>query len=278
MLYLLHRLRQQQIPTGSSYDTDYQNYLDYLSSNTITAPSSGQQDIQNQLILDLKSNGIYSNLNVLYLLANDGSKEAGYVNIINPGTYNITENGTVTWTSNQGVAGNGTSGYLNTGFSPSLITDPTEQEYSIFINTIDSGSGTVRMFFGSKSGTSSSELVYLMNGNEDLTYKVQCGTSTTIAGYDTTYGGLNTIVRSESIASNTQRCYLNGTQINNTTSKALGATNSIPIYILANNNNNSSQDFYSDAEIGIFLAGDADTSLESTKSTLLNGYITSIQA
>jgi hypothetical protein len=41
---------------------DYQAVLDYATTQGYTLPSSGQQTLQNQLVVDLKDGGIWSKL------------------------------------------------------------------------------------------------------------------------------------------------------------------------------------------------------------------------
>ena len=54
---------------GGGFDADYQAVLNYATSQGYTLPSASQQILQNQLVLDLKSGGIWSKLDSLqYLL------------------------------------------------------------------------------------------------------------------------------------------------------------------------------------------------------------------
>jgi hypothetical protein len=52
--------RQRFAQGGGGFDADYQAVLDYATTQGYTLPSSGQQTLQNQLVVDLKDGGIWS--------------------------------------------------------------------------------------------------------------------------------------------------------------------------------------------------------------------------
>lgn len=103
----------------SGFDSDYQAILDYATTQGYTLPSSGQQTLQNQLVLDMKSAGAWSGLSIFYVMATDGDRDFAKINWTNPGTYDLTEYNTPTFTTNVGFTGNGTNQALDTGFVPS---------------------------------------------------------------------------------------------------------------------------------------------------------------
>lgn len=92
-VFPLHITAMQNIVV-SNYDDDYQAILNYATANTITKPSTAIQDIQNQLVIDLKTAGIWSKLDVLHIFTNDGNDNFSYINWINPNLYYVTENNT----------------------------------------------------------------------------------------------------------------------------------------------------------------------------------------
>jgi hypothetical protein len=117
---------------GGGFDADYQTILNLATAAGYTLPSSGQQTLQNQLLLDLKSGGVWSKLDTFALFAND-------VNIVNPipnpysnafalidWVRSVNTNTLVTYTAvnsptfttNQGFMGNGTSSYVDTNYNP----------------------------------------------------------------------------------------------------------------------------------------------------------------
>ena len=104
----------------SSVDVDYQAVLTYATSQGYTLPSTGQQTIQNQLVVDMKAAGIaWSDLSLFYVMATDGDSNYAKINWANPGTFNATNVGTPYFITNEGFQGNGVNRALDTGFTPS---------------------------------------------------------------------------------------------------------------------------------------------------------------
>jgi hypothetical protein len=104
---------------GSGFDTSYQAILDYATTNGITKPSASQQAIQNQLVLDLKSNGLWDRRYAIWIPANDGSAEFATLNWKNPALHRWTHPvGNVPFVSNVGFRfTSADERYIDTGFN-----------------------------------------------------------------------------------------------------------------------------------------------------------------
>jgi hypothetical protein len=105
----------------SPYDSSYQLILNKATALGYSLPSDTQKIIQNNLVLALKSAGIWNKLDVLYIFANDGGSNFATLNWINPNIRRcllFTSGSTLTFTTNQGFTGNGTSAYIDTTFVP----------------------------------------------------------------------------------------------------------------------------------------------------------------
>jgi len=113
-------LGEDLVWSNFAYDIDYQAILDRATTLGYTLPSDSQKIIQNQLILDLKSNGIWSKLDVFYVFANDGSEEFATLNWKNPLLHQCTLINSPSFITNIGFQGNGTSSYIVTNFTPSV--------------------------------------------------------------------------------------------------------------------------------------------------------------
>jgi hypothetical protein len=99
-------------------DSDYQAILNYATSQGYTLPSASGQTLQNDLVVSLKSAGIWNDLDIFYVFATDGDSDFSRINWKNPSSFEVVETGTVTFNTNQGW--NATSGgYLATNFTPS---------------------------------------------------------------------------------------------------------------------------------------------------------------
>jgi hypothetical protein len=94
---------------------------------------TNQKTAVNQLVLDLKSYGIWEKYSVIYPFVGGSSDTCSY-NLKNPSSYQITFYGGWTWNSN-GITSSVNS-YGDTGFSPysSFISD-TDYQYSIYSRT-----------------------------------------------------------------------------------------------------------------------------------------------
>jgi len=111
--------------SGGGFDSDYQAVLDFATSEGITLPSENQQILQNQLVLDLKSNGIWSNLDAFGVLATDGDSDFALIDWVRLIT--MTANSSPTFATNLGYTGNGTSSFIDTFFS---VSDGTNYQLS----------------------------------------------------------------------------------------------------------------------------------------------------
>lgn len=110
--------RQRFASGGGGFDADYQAVLDYATTQGYTLPSSGQQTLQNQLVVDLKSAGIWSKLDTFAVFATDGSSDFALIDWKRLTDY--TAFNSPTFTANQGFQGDGVSSYVSTNFNPLL--------------------------------------------------------------------------------------------------------------------------------------------------------------
>jgi hypothetical protein len=100
------------------FDADYQAVLNYATSQGYTLPSSGQQVLQNQLVVDLKNGGIWAKLDSLRVYATDGDSDFALIDWKR--LVMCTAVNSPTFTTNVGYRGNGTSAYINSNYNPSL--------------------------------------------------------------------------------------------------------------------------------------------------------------
>ena len=107
---------------GGGLDADYQAVLDRASTLGYTAPSAAQQELQNAFVEDLKTAGVWSKLDLLYVFATDGDSDYATLNWKAPSSFQLTKTNSPTFTTNEGFAQSGTA-YLDTNFQ--LNTDGT---------------------------------------------------------------------------------------------------------------------------------------------------------
>ena len=102
---------------GGGFDSDYQSVLNYATTQGYTLPSETQQILQNNLVLDLKSAGIWAKLDSFSVFATDGNSDFALVDWVRLTTQ--TAFNSPAFTPNLGFFGDGVSAYIETGFIPS---------------------------------------------------------------------------------------------------------------------------------------------------------------
>lgn len=103
--------------SAGGFDADYQAVLDYADTQGYTLPSSSQQALQNQLVVDLKSAGIWSRLDTFAVFATDGDSDFALIDWVNLSQY--TAYNSPTFTTNGGFTGDGSSSYISTNYDAS---------------------------------------------------------------------------------------------------------------------------------------------------------------
>ena len=101
--------------TEALTDADYQAVLDYATTQGYTLPSSGQQTLQNQLVVDLKDAGVWSYLDTFAIFATDGDEDFALIDWKRLTQYTAVNSPTIT--SNVGFQTNGSSSYINTNYN-----------------------------------------------------------------------------------------------------------------------------------------------------------------
>lgn len=117
-------LNSFSIPSGTSFDSDYQVILDKAVSLGYTLPSSNTQTLQNTLLTSLKTSGVWGKLDIFYVFAVDNNASAfATLNWKNPNALASTPTqssliNAPTFVLNGGFQGDGTSSYIDTNFNP----------------------------------------------------------------------------------------------------------------------------------------------------------------
>ena len=121
-----------QISQGSAFDADYQAVLDRASTLGYTAPSAAQQTLQNTLVEDLKTAGVWSKLDAFYLFATDGDSDYATLNFVAPSNFQATKTNSPTFTADEGFTGDGVSAYLDTNLNQANNTTNYTQDAASF--------------------------------------------------------------------------------------------------------------------------------------------------
>jgi hypothetical protein len=133
------------------FDADYQAVLDYGTTQGYTLPSSGQQILQNQLVVDLKNGGIWNKLDTFGVWATDGDSDFALIDWIRLSDY--TAINSPTFTTNVGFQGDGTSSYIDSNYNAvtSGVNYVTNNfSFGWYMNTIDTSLTSVESAFASQ--------------------------------------------------------------------------------------------------------------------------------
>ena len=101
---------------GASNDSDYQAVLDKATTEGYSLPSASQQTLQNTLVTDLKSSGVWDKLDLFYMFATDGDSDFATLNWKEPSSYQATKVNSPNFVSDSGFSGDGSTAYLDTNF------------------------------------------------------------------------------------------------------------------------------------------------------------------
>ena len=140
-------------PTSSGFDPDAAAYLsDVLTAGgSLDATISGATDT---LFKDLKSNGLYTKLDVLYLMLGETSSSTALNAIRTNSSFDITWNNVGDLTFDYSGVTNTGSGYGNTNYNPSIETSPTDNSIGYYLVGGNIGGGNGEVFpVGSYDGT-----------------------------------------------------------------------------------------------------------------------------
>ncbi len=252
---------------GSAYDTDAQAFF---TASGIT--DTTQKNAVNQLVLDLKSNSLWSKIKALYPIVG-GNATAHSYNLVNTSLYQ----GTFTsgWThSSTGMLPNGTSAYFDTNFNPStLLASVNDVHFSVYVN--NSTSSGSKGFGALSSNIPGSVLYMLCRFGDERSYsfigKEGPGTNGTYYTNTETKGlyvhsrtsTTNFFTKKNGVLKNTCTVTNDGTLPNK--NFYLGALNGIGIIT------------YDDKSITTFSIGDGLSDTESTNlSTCINTFNTTL--
>lgn len=100
-------------------DADAQAYIDKIETDSGETVSASYDSNIDTLVQGLKTDGIWSKLDFLYLHKRTPYREGVIINMIDA-TAQGSENGSLTWSETAGLTGNGSTGYFNPGFTPSV--------------------------------------------------------------------------------------------------------------------------------------------------------------
>jgi len=249
---------------GSSYDSDAQLFITAAGLTDTT-----QKNAVNQLVLDLKANGLWTKVLALWPFVGGTSTTHKY-NLKDPqdldSAFRLVFFGGVTHDAN-GVTGNGTNGYARTSVVPS--TNLLLDSVSLFVYSRSNISAASVDMGSIKSGAPQHRL-QINPRNASNNFTSACNDTTVSSLANTDSRGLFGISR---ISSSSYSQSNNSTQ--GTVSVTSTALNSVEIYLMAVNSNGPSN--YSTRNLSLAWVGTGLTDAEcDTLYTIVQTYQTSL--
>lgn len=230
-----------------------------------TQPTSARKSLIDAAVKSLKSAGVWSQLDCLYMLAAADSQSAR-LNWINPGTYTALAVNSPTFAADKGYTGDGSTSRLRTQYTPSVNgVNLTQNNASAWVwvltnvvaSTDDIGSHTAPRLLVESNNASS-----LLVGDVNSSAAMSASISTAI--------GLSGIQRR---ASSDRRLWKNGTQQGTTDTTASTAVANQEQWICGGNSTSFSTRQIACAAWGASLSG-----LESSLYNALLPYMQGIGA
>ena len=253
------------------FDPDYQAVLDYATTQGYSLPSEGQQTLQNQLVLDLKSAGVWSKLDSFGVFATDGNSDYALIDWVRLST--MTAVNAPTFTTNQGYQGNGTSSYIDTLYNASIDSVNYIQEsssLSVYTYNTSSNGGYELGGLVTTPSTKLNQIATNRGGNIDAF------SNTAVVGTRPSNGGN---ARGHFLATRnsltTHSIYQNGTAVVLNESVASTSLANVNTYILCRNLNGA-YNTGSNNTVSVFSIG-GDLSAEAADfNTAIQTYISAI--
>jgi len=132
--------------TPTNLDADYQAILTKASELGYSAPSAAQQELQNTLVTDLKSAGVWDKLDALYVFATNGDSDYATLNWRSPSNNEADKVNSPTFTENRGFTG-ATTKYIDTNFQQDQGNKHKQNDASFGVYTWSDIASETQNFF-----------------------------------------------------------------------------------------------------------------------------------
>jgi hypothetical protein len=228
--------------------------------------TSTEQSAINTLVLDLKTNSIWTKMQAIYPMV--GASAAACAQNLKSSSYTGTFGGAITYSAN-GITSNGTTGYLDTGFNPSLHNSAGSSHLSYYSRTSVTES-KVDMGCYDTGYTNPNQLAIHFNAGSSY-YNPNNTSDSVVKINESSSQGLF-------IASRTSSTSIFGKRNNNTetTGTASEARNNVKIFILAASINNNAE-FFNTKQCAFASIGDGlSTTDASNLYTIVQTFQTTL--
>lgn len=248
--------------SSAGFSAEYQAIL--TAGSAYTQPSSTEQALQNQLILDLKSNGIWAKLDAFYMFANNITDSTGAfarINWKNPSAnYGIGAPTLPSISAKNGFTGNGSTA-INLQYPANTGTNFASPNGSFGVLL-----GTVEVI--------QNPIMAATNATNKLRNTAVTGASQTIGGSSISSGlvpfAANSFVHIN-VNETTMTVYRNGSGTNGT--RVAWVTDTANFYVLRDVGGS-----FGSSQVKLAFIGGDLSAQASTFNTLISNYITAVNA
>jgi hypothetical protein len=215
-------------------------------------PNAARKTLISDTIVALKAAGVWTLLDAVWFMAAH-DEQASRLNWKAPASFTLSEQGVITFTADRGWQGNGTTGYLDTGWTPSVHGVNYKLNDASFGAYMRQHSGTnARTLMGARdlASGSSSRMSILLTVTSTIA-RVNTGTNLNQASVGSIANGLNVARRS---ASNSQFVFRNGVSVATGSATSQGVPQ-FAFYIAATNNGADAVEEFDDRQFSFAYTG-----------------------
>lgn len=255
-------------PPPVVFEAEYQAVLDYATLQGYTLPSYSVQLLQNTLVIDLKTNGNWDEMDVMHVQAGDGDEDFARLNWIVPSAHTATIGGGATYETIDGFKGNGVNAYLNLEYEPAEFRgDTTDISFGFFVKNF---TGSTDCPMGCFDGSNGCHWIHFIFGGTPQD-AIRLKSDLQFKNPAQTIDGLYNVKR---LATTTVNAYVNGgLWFNNAISNTSLPT--IKVAALARHRGGDTYDYYSNTNVLFTFQGTRDADKNNLTSTITN-YINAL--
>jgi hypothetical protein len=243
------------------YGPEVTAWIAQLNTEGFDVPSAANLALLDTFVSALKSAGAWTGLDVIEIWAQDtASANAGRVNLVSPSDTLATLYNAIAFTTKVGIQGDGVSAYVDTGFNPSshggnYVTG--DNFNAVWVNSVDTGVGVLMGYASSNS--------FRIYNTSTSSHRAHC------AGISATdLSGTGWVAANKTSATDVS-FFKDTTEDSQTASTSISIPDENRVLF-------RSQSVYSDAQIGIYLAGSNQVANNTAIRTAVSNYLTAVAA
>lgn len=275
-------IRKEFIPSltavaePTEYTEEYQSILDYPQGLGATMPSTALKALENQLIVDLKADGIFDLVDHMVVYRKKNAALGAYA-LYNWKTAHL-YTGTLVNAPTYGVGGykpNGSTSYINLQWPPGDGVNYLQDDAGVYIyvnEDVEVNGTSIGASTANFSTQQRGPMLFPHFTDDKVYWKINDSTNSD-GGAGVGAGGY--LLQRRGAAD--KRLWKNGVQVATATT-ASQTRGAVKILVGATNFNNASVNLYNAAEISAIVIGASFTGLEAQLHTRIAAFITAVDA